>query len=423
MFDIEETLKFILNGAEDINDIEALREKLNEVKKENRTLRIKFGMDPSAPDIHLGHAVALRKIKQLQDLGHTAVVIIGDFTGAIGDPTGKSKTRNQLTDEQVKFNAQTYLEQIFKILDKDKTELHYNSEWFGQMNFKDVINLCSKTTVARMLERDDFNNRMNNHKPIAIHEFFYPLMQAYDSVVVKSDLELGGTDQTFNVMMGRNIQKDFGVSQQVPVFVPLLVGIDGKEKMSKSLGNYIGVDEDAKVMYAKVMKIPDDLIITYYQLTTDVHPDRIRAVQKLLENGEVNPRDIKMHLARSIVSLYHTPEEVKEAENNFQAIFQKKDIEIELPELVYDSSLIDENGDYSLIDCIFASGKYKSKSEVRRLIQQGAVRINGEKTNELTLKPVEGTIIQVGKGNVFKLTSLQKKQEKGLSLTRGLKKN
>ena len=423
MFDIEETLKFILNGAEDINDIEALREKLNEVKKENRNLRIKFGMDPSAPDIHLGHAVALRKIKQLQDLGHTAVVIIGDFTGAIGDPTGKSKTRNQLTDEQVKFNAQTYLEQIFKILDKDKTELHYNSEWFGQMNFKDVINLCSKTTVARMLERDDFNNRMNNHKPIAIHEFFYPLMQAYDSVVVKSDLEIGGTDQTFNVMMGRNIQKDFGVSQQVPVFVPLLVGIDGKEKMSKSLGNYIGVDEDAKVMYAKVMKIPDDLIITYYQLTTDVHPDRIRAVQKLLENGEVNPRDIKMHLARSIVSLYHTPEEVKEAENNFQAIFQKKDIEIELPELVYDSSLIDENGDYSLIDCIFASGKYKSKSEVRRLIQQGAVRINGEKTNELTLKPVEGTIIQVGKGNVFKLTSLQKKQEKGLSLTRGLKKN
>lgn len=423
MFDIEETLKFILNGAEDINDIEALREKLNEVKKENRTLRIKFGMDPSAPDIHLGHAVALRKIKQLQDLGHTAVVIIGDFTGAIGDPTGKSKTRNQLTDEQVKFNAQTYLEQIFKILDKDKTELHYNSEWFGQMNFKDVINLCSKTTVARMLERDDFNNRMNNHKPIAIHEFFYPLMQAYDSVVVKSDLELGGTDQTFNVMMGRNIQKDFGVSQQVPVFVPLLVGIDGKEKMSKSLGNYIGVDEDAKVMYAKVMKIPDDLIITYYQLTTDVHPDRIRAVQKLLENGEVNPRDIKMHLARSIVSLYHTPEEVKEAENNFQAIFQKKDIKIELPELVYDSSLIDESGDYSLIDCIFASGKYKSKSEVRRLIQQDAVRINGEKINELTFKPVEGTIIQVGKGNVFKLTSLQKRQEKGLSLTRGLKKN
>ena len=419
MFNIEETLKFLLNGAENINDAEALREKLIEVNKENRNLRIKFGMDPSAPDIHLGHAVALRKIKQLQDLGHTAVVIIGDFTGAIGDPTGKSKTRNQLTDEQVKFNAQTYLEQIFKILDKDKTELHYNSEWFGKMNFKDVINLCSKTTVARMLERDDFNNRMNNHKPIALHEFFYPLMQAYDSVVVKSDLELGGTDQTFNVMMGRNIQKDFGVSQQVPVFVPLLVGIDGKEKMSKSLGNYIGVDEDAKVMYEKVMKIPDDLIITYYQLTTDIHPDKIKAIKKLLENKEVNPRDIKMHLARSIVALYHTKEKVKEAEANFQAVYQKKNIDdVELPILSYDCNLVDESSVYSLIDCIFSSGKYKSKSEVRRLIQQGAVKLNGERVTDLVFQPVDGTIIQVGKGNMFKLTASQKAEELGKSLAK-----
>lgn len=408
MFDIEETLKFLLNGAENINDVEALRKKLIEVKKENRNLRIKFGMDPSAPDIHLGHAVALRKIKQLQDLGHTAVVIIGDFTGAIGDPSGKSKTRNQLTDEQVRFNAQTYLEQIFKILNKNKTELHYNSEWFSKMNFKDVINLCSKTTVARMLERADFSNRMANHKPIAIHEFFYPLMQAYDSVVVKSDLELGGTDQTFNVIMGRNIQKDYGVSQQVPVFVPLLVGIDGKEKMSKSLGNYIGVDEDAKVMYEKVMKIPDDLIITYYQLTTDVHPDKISAIKKLLENNEVNPRDIKMHLARSIISLYHTEEEVKDAEINFQAVYQNKDIEnVELPILTYDPNLMGEGSTYSLIDCIFSSGKYKSKSEVRRLLQQGAVKLNGNKVTDLLFQPVEGTIIQVGKGNMFKLTANQ----------------
>lgn len=421
MFDIEETLKFLLNGAENINDVKALREKLIEVNKENRNLRIKFGMDPSAPDIHLGHAVALRKIKQLQDLGHTAVVIIGDFTGAIGDPTGKSKTRNQLTDEQVRFNAQTYLEQIFKILDKDKTELHYNSEWFDKMNFKDVINLCSKTTVARMLERDDFNNRMNNHKPIAIHEFFYPLMQAYDSVVVKSDLELGGTDQTFNVMMGRNIQKDFGVSQQVPVFVPLLVGIDGKEKMSKSLGNYIGVDEDAKVMYEKAMKIPDDLIITYYQLTTDVHPDKIKAIKKILENKEVNPRDIKMHLARSIVALYHTEEKVKEAEVNFQVVYQKKNIDdVELPVLTYDCNLVDESSAYSLIDCIFSSGKYKSKSEVRRLIQQGAVKLNGERVTDLVFQPVDGTIVQVGKGNMFKLSSSQKTEELGRSLAKKL---
>ena len=421
MFNIEETLKFLLNGAENINDVEALREKLIDVNKENRSLRIKFGMDPSAPDIHLGHAVALRKIKQLQDLGHTAVVIIGDFTGAIGDPTGKSKTRNQLTDEQVRFNAQTYLEQIFKILDKDKTELHYNSEWFDKMTFKDVINLCSKTTVARMLERDDFNNRMRNHKPIAIHEFFYPLMQAYDSVVVKSDLELGGTDQTFNVMMGRNIQKDFGVSQQVPVFVPLLVGIDGKEKMSKSLGNYIGVDEDAKVMYEKVMKIPDDLIITYYQLTTDMHPDKIKAIKKLLDSKEVNPRDIKMHLARSIVALYHTEEKVKEAEANFQAVYQKKNIDdVELPILTYDCSLVDENLAYYLIDCIFSSGKYKSKSEVRRLIQQGAVKLNGERVTDLMFQPADGTVIQVGKGNMFKLVAIQKTEELGISLSKKL---
>ena len=302
MFNVEETLKYLLNGTEDINDVEALREKLIEVNNQGRCLRIKFGMDPSAPDIHLGHAVALRKIKQLQDLGHTAVIIIGGFTGAIGDPSGKSKTRNQLTKEQVEKNAQTYLDQIFKVIDKEKTELHNNIEWFEKMAFSDVIELSSKVTVARMLERDDFANRYENHKPIAIHEFFYPLMQAYDSVVVKADIELGGTDQTFNVMMGRNIQKDYEVAQQVPLFIPLLVGIDGKEKMSKSLGNYIGINEDAKDMYVKIMKIPDDMIIPYFELTTDVHPDKIANISKLLENGEVNPRDIKMLLARDFIS-------------------------------------------------------------------------------------------------------------------------
>ena len=411
MFNVEETIKYLLKGGNELNDVDALRTKLEKVNSENRPLRIKFGMDPSAPDIHLGHAVALRKIKQLQDLGHTAVIIIGDFTGAIGDPTGKSKTRNQLTDEQVKFNVKTYFEQIFKILDKDKTELHYNSEWFGKMNFKDVIDLCSKTTVARMLERDDFSNRMNNHKPIAIHEFFYPLMQAYDSVMVKSDLELGGTDQTFNIMMGRNIQKDYSMEQQVPVFVPLLVGIDGKEKMSKSLGNYIGIDESAKDMYVKVMKIPDDIIITYYELTTDLHPDKIQKIKEILENGKENPRDIKMHLARSIISLYHSMDEVKEAEENFQVIYQKKNINIELQKVNYDSGMLDDNGQCSLIDCIFSLGIYKSKSEVRRLIQQGAVKINGEKTKELFIIPADDMVIQVGKGIVFKLSQVTEKQK------------
>ena len=411
MFDIEETLKFLLKGTSG-NDEDALRKKLTDVYNEGRTLRVKFGMDPSAPDIHLGHAVALRKIKQLQDLGHTAVIIIGGFTGAIGDPSGKSKTRNQLTKEQVEKNAQTYLDQIFKVIDREKTELHNNTEWFEKMTFSDVIELSSKVTVARMLERDDFANRYENHKPIAIHEFFYPLMQAYDSVVVKADIELGGTDQTFNVMMGRNIQKDYEVAQQVPLFIPLLVGIDGKEKMSKSLGNYIGVNEDAKDMYVKIMKIPDDMIIPYFELTTDVHPDKIASISKLLEKGEVNPRDIKMLLARDIISLYHSPEELKEAEDNFAALYQNKNIEVELPIIEYSPELLDENGMCSILDCIFLTGKYKSKSEVRRLLQQGAVKINGEKTLELLFSPQSDMIISVGKGNTFKLVETVPKMVK-----------
>ena len=334
------------------------------------------------------------------------------FTGAIGDPSGKSKTRNQLTKEQVEKNAQTYLDQIFKVIDKEKTELHNNIEWFEKMAFSDVIELSSKVTVARMLERDDFANRYENHKPIAIHEFFYPLMQAYDSVVVKADIELGGTDQTFNVMMGRNIQKDYEVAQQVPLFIPLLVGIDGKEKMSKSLGNYIGINEDAKDMYVKIMKIPDDMIIPYFELTTDVHPDKIANISKLLENGEVNPRDIKMLLARDIISLYHSPEELKEAEDNFAVLYQNKDIAVELPIIEYNPELLDENGMCSILDCILLTGKYKSKSEVRRLLQQGAVKINGEKTLELLFSPQNDMIISVGKGNTFKLVETVPKMVK-----------
>ncbi|MBQ6546702.1 MAG: tyrosine--tRNA ligase [Bacilli bacterium] len=418
MFNIEETLKFLLKGTSE-NDEQALREKLTEVYNQGRSLRIKFGMDPSAPDIHLGHAVALRKLKQLQDLGHTAVIIIGDFTGAIGDPSGKSKTRNQLSKEQVEENAKTYLDQIFKILDKDKTELHRNSDWFENMTFPQVIELSSKVTVARMLDRDDFNNRYNNHKPIGIHEFFYPLMQAYDSVMVKSDIELGGTDQTFNVMMGRNIQKDYNMTPQVPLFIPLLVGIDGKEKMSKSLGNYIGVDEDAKDMYVKVMQIPDDLIITYFELATDVHPDKIAKIKTLLDNKEVNPRDIKMLLARDIIKLYHTEEELKKAEENFQAIYQKKGNKIEVPTITIDTDLL--NGDsYSIIDCIYSTGIYKSKSEIRRLLQQGAVKVNGQKFFELNFEPTDEMEIGIGKGKLFKiqLANVQNIEEQQSAKTR-----
>lgn len=271
MNEIENQLAIMLKGVAQHTDIPEIRQKLIKVKEEGRPLRIKLGLDPSAPDIHIGHSVVLRKIRQLQDLGHEAVIIIGDYTGMIGDPTGKSKTRKQLSREDVERNANTYMEQIFKIIDRERTKVHYNSEWLSKMNFGDVIELAAKCTVARMLERDDFNNRYTNHLPLSVHEFFYPLMQAYDSVAIKADMELGGTDQTFNILMGRNIQRDYGQEPQLTLFMPLLEGTDGVEKMSKSLGNYIGISEEPEVVFEKVMKIPDSLIIKYYNLCTDVH--------------------------------------------------------------------------------------------------------------------------------------------------------
>lgn len=304
----EEQLRIICKGAEQYVNEEELLLKLERAYRQNKPLTIKLGLDPSAPDIHIGHAVVLRKIKQLQDLGHEAVIVIGDFTGRIGDPTGKAKGRVALSDEQVKENAKTYCDQIFKILDKDKTTVRFNSEWLSKLCLEKVIELAASTTVARMLERDDFQNRYKNGVPIGLHEFFYPLMQAYDSVEIKADIELGGTDQTFNILMGRTLQKSFGQEQQIAIFMPILEGIDGVEKMSKSLGNYIGINEPAEVMFKKVMEIRDDLIIKYYELATDEHPDEIDKVRQELANG-VNPRDVKYKLAQIITSLYHSQED------------------------------------------------------------------------------------------------------------------
>ena len=261
MVSIEEQIRIILKGAVDLVSLEELRRKLTDAEKTGRPLIVKLGLDPTAPDIHLGHAVVLRKIKQMQDLGHKAVIIFGDFTGKIGDPSGRSKTRRQLSDEEIRENVKTYEEQVFRILDKEKTEIRFNSEWLDKLRFSDVIDLASKSTVARMLERDDFKNRYEAHESIGIHEFLYPLIQAYDSVTVKADIELGGLDQTFNILMGRAIQKDYGQDPQVALFMPILEGTDGVEKMSKSLGNYIGIDEEPKDIYGKVMSIPDNLII------------------------------------------------------------------------------------------------------------------------------------------------------------------
>ena len=401
--DLNDTLKIMLKGVAAHTETSEIIQKLQTAEKENRPLRIKLGLDPSAPDIHLGHTVVLRKIKQLQDLGHQAIIVIGDFTGMIGDPTGKSKTRKQLSPEQVKQNAKTYQEQIFKVLNPAQTVLRYNSEWLSTLTFRDVIELAAKTTVARMLERDDFQKRYAANQAISVHEFFYPLMQAYDSVVLKADIELGGTDQTFNVLMGRNIQKDFGQAPQITLFMPLLEGIDGVEKMSKSLGNYIGISEPANVMYEKVMKIPDNMIIKYYELVTDVHPDEIAKIKARLDQGE-NPRDIKMELAKEITALYHSKEETEKAEDSFKKAYQQQQVPDDAPVLQIIKEASVDNGQI-LIDTLFASGKYKSKSEIRRLLMQGAIKINAERITDLNLVPALTTefIIQVGKGAFYRL--------------------
>lgn len=398
MNNLDDKMKIIMKGVDDLIDQNDLKEKLIKSEKEGKPLVVKLGLDPSAPDIHLGHTVVLRKMKQLQDLGHQIVIIIGDFTGKIGDPTGKSKARKALSTEQVLENAKTYEEQIFKVLDKEKTIVRFNSEWLSKLNFEDVIGLASTITVARMLEREDFKKRYEGQLPISVHEFFYPLMQAYDSIAIDADIELGGTDQRFNLLMGRSLQKERGKESQIVIMMPLLEGLDGVEKMSKSLGNYIGIDEEAGLMYQKSMEIPDELIIKYYNLVTDVHPDEIDKIKAQLEENTVNPRDIKMKLAREIVTLYHGEEAAKQAEERFKSVFQKGQI----PEDILTVEASRDGIDIAAI--IVENELVKSKSEVRRLVDQGGVKFNGEKTSNLNDIP-EGDelVIQIGKKKFIKI--------------------
>lgn len=400
MFSVEEQVKIISKGVEEIIDVEELKRKIEKAEKEGRSLLVKLGLDPSAPDIHLGHAVVLRKIKQMQDMGYRAVIIIGDFTGMIGDPTGRSKTRKALTKEQVLENAKTYEKQIFKVLDKEKTDLRFNSEWLSKLNFADVIELCSKYTVARMLEREDFKNRFTNNHSIGIHEFFYPLMQAYDSVNIKADIELGGMDQRFNVLMGRTIQKDYNMESQIAVFMPILEGTDGKEKMSKSLGNYIGVNEESEVMYEKVMSIPDELIIKYYELATDIHPDEIENIKKSMELDGVNPRDIKMNLAKEIVTLYHDKDKAEQAEAKFKKVFQQGEIPEDIEIFNISKDLAEE---LQIINVVYNSGMVQSKSEAKRLLNQQGIKVNGKKITSNILVSHED-VIQVGKKKFVKIS-------------------
>lgn len=394
---VEEQFKIIKKGANLIVNEEELKGKLENSLKNNKPLIIKLGLDPSAPDIHLGHAVVLRKIKQMQDLGHKAVIVIGDFTGKIGDPTGKAKGRKALTDEEVLKNAETYKTQIFKVLDKEKTEVKFNSEWLSKLNFNDVLSLAATSTVARMLERDDFQKRYKNNVPIGIHEFFYPLMQAYDSIALKADIELGGTDQTFNILMGRTLQKSMGQEQQIAMFMPILEGLDGIEKMSKSLGNYIGVNEEANIMFKKVMEVPDNLIIKYFELATDIHPDEIEKIKERLKNGE-NPRDIKLELAKTITRLYHLEEDINKAIEFYNVAFSKKEIPDNIPELGFNGNNLKD-----LVDDLLKEKYIPSKKEFTRLLNQGGIQLNGEKIKNIDTNLSDEYVLKIGKKKFVKI--------------------
>lgn len=403
MLSVDEQIKIIKNGTLEIIEEEELRQKLERARHENRPLTVKLGLDPSAPDIHLGHTVVLRKIRQLQNLGHRAVIIIGDFTGMIGDPTGKKKGRKQLSREQVLANAKTYELQLAKVLDLDKTEIRFNSEWLSKLNFAEVVELASKCTVARMMEREDFKNRFENNQTIGVHEFFYPLMQAFDSVELKADIEIGGTEQRYNILMGRALQKDYNQEVQIALFMPLLLGTDGVEKMSKSLNNYIGVDETASSMYSKTMTIPDEQIINYFEMVTDIHPEDIQLIKEKLTNNHVNPRDVKMQLAFEITALYHGMEAAQKAQEHFISVFQKGQLpeDVKTIQLTADHKL--EVG-ADLIRILTECGIVKSSSEAKRLIEQGGVRIDGQKIGlrePLELK--QEAILQAGKRSFIRI--------------------
>ncbi|MCI5837167.1 MAG: tyrosine--tRNA ligase [Veillonellaceae bacterium] len=394
---VDEQLQIMSYGTAEILPQDELRKKLLKAVETNTPLRVKLGLDPSAPDIHLGHTVVLRKLKQFQDLGHQIVLIIGDFTGRIGDPSGKSVTRKPLTEEQVLANARTYEEQIFKILDPAKTEVHFNSEWLGKLNFADVLTLASKYTVARMLERDDFQKRYAEERPISIHEFMYPLMQGYDSIAIRADIEFGGTDQKFNLLVGRHLQGESGQEPQIVITMPLLEGLDGVQKMSKSLGNYIGIDEPAKEMYGKAMSIPDELMSRYFMLVTDMPQEEQEQLSAALADGSMHPRDAKMLLARTIVELYHGAAAAQDAEEEFVRVFQQHSLPSEI------EGLRVETAEVWLPQLLQTAGMVASNSEGKRAIAQGAVRLDGEKVTEENVTLQDGAVLQVGKRKYRKI--------------------
>jgi tyrosyl-tRNA synthetase len=390
---IEQSLAVFARGADEILPLEELKKKL----AKNKPLRIKAGFDPTAPDLHLGHTVLINKLRQLQDLGHEIIFLIGDFTGMIGDPTGKNVTRKPLTKEQVLNNAKSYQEQIFKILDKDKTQVRFNSEWMSEMSSADMISLASKLTVARMLERDDFSKRYKSGQSISIHEFLYPLVQGHDSVALEADVELGGTDQKFNLLMGRELQKQAGQEPQVILTMPILEGLDGVQKMSKSLDNYIGIDDAPDDMFGKIMSISDDLMWRYLELLSFESLETIAEWKVEVENGE-NPRNIKFRLADEIITRFHNKEAAEQAQQNFINRFAKNQIPDEMDEFEFDSGI-------KIANLLKDANLVNSTSDAFRMIKQGAAKIDGEKITDKDLEPNQGTAVyQVGKRKFARVT-------------------
>ena len=397
---VDQQYELISRGAEEIIPEKELREKIEDSIKSGTPLKVKLGCDPSRPDLHIGHSVVLRKLRHFQDLGHQAVLVIGDFTAMIGDPTGRNKTRPQLTLEEARENAKTYLDQAKAILKMDELKVVHNSDWLGTMSFSDVIKLSSSTTVARMLERDDFNKRYRSEVPISLHEFLYPLAQAQDSVELVSDIELGGTDQKFNLLMGRNLQKDVGQKPQCILTMPILEGTDGVEKMSKSYGNDIGISDSANDMYGKTLSIPDNIMPSWFTLAVDAEDSYVDEISKKLDSNSINPMELKRELARKIVAIYYDENKAIEAENHFNQVTVSKGIPDEIEEFKL-------TGDELLVNIIADSGLLKSRSEARRMIKQSAVKIDGKTVSDIQFKVSSSSsfILKVGKRKFLKVIS------------------
>ena len=398
---VDEQLEIISRGTEEVIPLNDLRKKLEKSIKNNKPLVIKLGCDPSRPDLHIGHGVVLQKLRDFQDLGHQAILVIGDFTAMIGDPSDRNKTRPQLTLEEAKANAESYIKQSKVILDVKNLKVLFNSTWLNKMNFQDVINLSSKYTVARMIERDDFTKRFESEIPISMHEFLYPLAQAMDSVEIKSDVELGGTDQKFNLLVGRDIQKEHNQDPQSIITLPLLEGTDGIEKMSKSYDNYIALDDSAEDMYGKIMSINDSMIEKYYKLAIFAEKKKVLEVKSLLKDDSINPRDIKKDLAKALVEKYYDENAAEKAEKSFEKVFVKRDNPDDMPEAVLSS-------EKSLIDLLLGENLISSKGEGKRLIAQKAIKISGEicdDPNKLLSSQDNGAIIKVGKRRFLKIVS------------------